>query len=206
MNEKDKNLLALVLGASIVLAFLAYIMYPPASGVVNTDYRPSVEEQIPGGALLIVEYSDFKCPYCVRASVTVEQLREIYGDKIYVDFRQFPLTFHKGADLAAEASECAKDQGKFWEYHNLLFGLTEKGLDVGNTGILKDAAAKAGLDTGSFNQCLDSRAKKQAVNADIAEATKLGVTGTPTFFINGEKIVGAQPLEVFQNKIDSKVK
>lgn len=146
----------------------------------------------------IIEFSDFQCPYCTRGSKTIEEVKAKYGDKVTVVFRHFPLDFHKEAHLAAQASECAKDQGKFWEYHDVLFA---------NQSALKPAdlvnhASTVGLDVEVFNTCLDSGSKKAAVDGDLATGKDVGMTGTPGFYINGEVLSGAQPLEAFVEVID----
>jgi protein-disulfide isomerase len=147
--------------------------------------------------ITIEEYSDFECPFCARAYPTVNQLKAEYGDKVEFVFKHFPLSFHPNAQKASEASECARDQGKFWEYHDVLF--EQKTLDIDS---LKKHAADMGLDVAKFNSCLDTGAKTAKVQADFTEGQGKGVRGTPTFFINGQSIVGAQPYENFKSIID----
>lgn len=146
----------------------------------------------------IVEYSDFQCPYCARVVPTIGKIKETYGDDVEVIFKQFPLGFHNYAKKAAEASECARDQDKFWEYHDKLFENQNK-LDEKS---LTEYAGELGLDTNAFNKCLDSGSKTAKVETDFEEGKSLGVTGTPSFFINGQKVVGAQPYEKFAEIID----
>jgi protein-disulfide isomerase len=150
--------------------------------------------------LPVVVYSDFKCAYCFTAASIVEELKETYGEQIHVDFRQFPLSFNQGSEIASEASECARDQGRFWEYHDLLFAYSKRGVDIGRQSILEDMAKELEID---IVDCLRSKAKKPVVDADIAMAKRQGVTGTPTFFIGREKIVGAQPTETFKKAIEA---
>ncbi len=114
--------------------------------------------------------------------------------------RDFPLsTIHPFAQKASEATECADDQGKFWEYHDLLFA-NPSALDVDS---LKGYAGQLGLDTGTFNECLDSGEYEQEVLQDMQDGRASGVTGTPAFFINGQLLSGAQPFSVFQQVIDA---
>jgi protein-disulfide isomerase len=114
-------------------------------------------------------------------------------------YRDFPLTsIHQYAQKAAEASECADDQGKFWEYHDLLFA-NQSTLDVDS---LKGYAAELDLDTATFNDCLDEGKQSSEVEKDSQDAQAAGVTGTPAFFINGQLVSGAQPFSVFQQVID----
>ncbi len=152
----------------------------------------------------IVEYSDFQCPFCQRFySDTLPDVLKNYVDsgKAKIYFKQFPLaSLHPLAQKAAEASECAKDQGKFWEYHDRLFGSQQ--LDAAS---LKKHAADLGLDAVKFNTCLDGGSKAATVAAQQAEGSKLGVSGTPTFYINGEALIGAQPYSEFQRVLDSKL-
>jgi protein-disulfide isomerase len=133
-------------------------------------------------------------------------LLQNYGDKVRFVFMNFPLSqIHADAEKAAEASECAHDQGAFWQYHDLLFQ-NQGALDVAS---LKNYAQAAGLDAEKFNQCLDSGEKASAVQADVETATKavqeagLERFGTPAFFINGEHLGGAQPFANFQTVIDA---
>jgi protein-disulfide isomerase len=153
----------------------------------------------PGDAkVTIVEFSDFQCPYCGAAFGTVEQLMTQYAGKVKLVFRQFPLPIHPQAEKAAEASLCAADQGKFWEFHDLLFK-NQKKLDASD---LKTYAASAGLDGAKFSQCLDSGDKKKQVDADLEAGQAAGVNGTPAFFINGVFLNGAMPIEEFKKIID----
>ncbi len=146
----------------------------------------------------IVEFSDFQCPYCGAAYTTVEQLMQQYAGKVKLVFRQFPLPIHPQAEKAAEASLCAQDQGKFWEFYDLLFK-NQKKLDVSD---LKTYAASAGLDAAKFATCLDGGEKKKQVDLDLEAGQAAGVNGTPAFFINGVFLNGAMPIEEFKKVID----
>jgi len=149
----------------------------------------------------IVEFSDFECPYCGAAHDTVEQVMSTYAGKVRLVYRQFPLSFHPHAAKAAEASLCAADQGKFWEYHEALFK-NQKKLDLPD---LKAHASEVGLDANKFGQCLESGDKKKAVDADQQAGLAAGVGGTPAFFINGIFLNGAQPLDEFKKVIDGEL-
>jgi protein-disulfide isomerase len=152
--------------------------------------------------ITIVEFSDFQCPYCSRVNPTLKQLDEKYGDKLRVVFRDFPLVqIHKEAVKAAEAAQCANDQGKFWEMHDKLFGNQSK-LQVEG---LKQSATEIGLDAAAFNQCLDSGKYTAEVQQDAEEGVSYGVNSTPAFFINGRLLTGAQPLENFVTVIDEEL-
>ncbi len=152
--------------------------------------------------VVIVEFSDFQCPFCSRAATTVDQVMEQYAGKVKLVFRQFPLDFHAEAPKAAEAGLCADDQKKFWEMHDAMF----KNQDKLKVEDLKAHAAAIGLDAAKFNECLDSGKKKAIVDGDMADGKKVGVSGTPAFFINGQMLSGAQPLEAFKEVIDAELK
>ena len=127
---------------------------------------------------------------------------EKYAGQVKVVFRHFPLSFHAQAPKAAEASLCAHDQGKFWEMHKALFE-NQSNLQVED---LKKYAGSIGLDQGKFDTCLDSDAKKAAVDADTKAGSEVGVTGTPAFFINGRLLSGAQPMSEFEKVIEAELK
>jgi len=149
----------------------------------------------------IVEFSDFQCPYCARfVTQTLPQIKQTYEGKVRFVFRDFPLSqIHENAEKAAEAAGCASDQGKFWEYHDKLFS-SQSALDVAS---LKSYASQLGLDTATFDQCLDSSKYAQEVQKDLQDGTSYGVDGTPAFFVNGLLVVGAQPFASFQEVIDA---
>src|SRR6266511_2559330 len=149
----------------------------------------------------IVEFSDFQCPFCSRARPTVNKVRETYGDKVRVIFRNFPLSIHPQAQKAGEAAGCAGEQGKFWEMHDRLFANQAK-LQVPD---LKEHAAVLGLDPEAFRQCLDSGRHTADLQRDAEAGTGYGVSGTPSFFINGRPLVGAQPFESFAQVIDDEL-
>ena len=149
----------------------------------------------------IVEFSDFQCPFCARARPTVNRVREVYGDKVRILFRDFPLQMHPQAMKAAEAASCAGDQGKFWEMHDRLFASQAK-LQVPE---LKQYAADLGLKADAFAECLDSGKYASKWQQGLADGTQYGVTGTPAFFINGRPLMGARPFEDFASVIDEEL-
>lgn len=149
----------------------------------------------------IVEFSDFQCPFCSRVVPTLEQVKENYGDKVRLVFRQFPLDMHPNARKAAEASLCARDQGKFWEMHDEMFA-NQQQLGVAN---LKTMAADLELDAEQFNQCLDSGEYADEVAADMQAGVEAGVSGTPAMFINGRMVSGAVPYENVAEVIDEEL-
>ncbi len=160
----------------------------------------------------IVEFSDFQCPFC-RAfwSDTLGSLKKEYIDtgKVRIVYRNFPLQFHPMSHPSAEAGGCAKDQGKFWEMHDKIFSEQTKqgsGTIQYSVNDLKKWASQIGLDANTFNQCLDSGKYKAEVDKDLADGNTYGVSGTPTFYVNGKVLVGAQPIGAFRAAIDAELK
>jgi protein-disulfide isomerase len=151
--------------------------------------------------IVMIEFSDFQCPFCQRAEPTVEQVLKTYGNKIRFVYRHFPLPNHPNARPAAEAAACAEQQGRFWQYHKELFANSSR---LSNDD-LKSHATRAGLDQKAFAECFDGQKMKARVDADIEEAEAAGVSGTPAFFINGRPLDGAQPFSAFKALIDEEL-
>jgi protein-disulfide isomerase len=149
----------------------------------------------------IVEFSDFECPFCSRAVETLQQVQKKYGDNVRIVFRDYPLFSHRTAKRAAEAAHCADEQGKFWEMHDRLFS---KGGPLSDADLYR-FAGQAGLDHDKFDQCLASGKYKEAWKPSQEEGTRVGVSSTPSFFINGRMIVGAAGYEVFARIIDEEL-
>ncbi len=147
-----------------------------------------------------IEFSDYQCPFCRRAEKTVAEIWKKYRGKIKHVFIDFPLGFHKNAKKAAMAANCAAEQGKFWEYHDLLYK-APLGDDV-----YIDYAKKLGLNLDRFKECLDRNRYESDINKDIEKGKKVGVRGTPAFFINGRLVSGAQPLENFVKIIEEELR
>ena len=143
----------------------------------------------PNAPVTIVEYSDFECPYCARSAPTMKELYEKYPDKVRVVYKHFPLGFHKSARPAAIGSVAAHEQGKFWEYHDVVFDATTNRKLAGSDADLIAYAEKAGLDVERFKKDLASKKAEfeKTVNSDYAEGQRVGVRGTPTVYINGRK-------------------
>jgi len=168
--------------ASILLAL---ILIPP---VAVADEKAGDPPEV-----TVEVFADFQCPFCAQFAKTIRQLQStgVDGIKTNVIFKNFPLSFHPDAQLAAQAAMAAREQGKFWEMHDLLYA---------NQAALKRedllrTATELGLDMDRFSKDLDSDRVKQIVAADFFEGMKLGVQGTPTFFINGKSYSGAMPYE-----------
>jgi protein-disulfide isomerase len=168
---------------------------------VSLDNNPSIGPD--NAPVTIVEFSDYQCPYCVRWYQEVyKRLMETYKGKIRFVYRDFPLySIHPEAGAAAEAANCAGEQNAYWQYHDALFG-QKNGL--GKASYLQ-YASELGLNTDQFGACMSEQRYKTEVDADFKYASSIGVSSTPTFFVNGLAVVGAQPFEVFQQLIDKEL-
>ncbi|HVV49475.1 MAG TPA: thioredoxin domain-containing protein, partial [Polyangia bacterium] len=177
-----------------------------APGAETTVYRvPVLDAPARGGAqpkVTIVEFSDFQCPFCQRAEETMQALLKAYGPDLAVVYRHNPLPFHTHAMKAAQAAEAARQQGKFWEMHDTLFA-HQQALD--DKAVLGYAQA-IGLDVGRFAAALDDAETRARITRDMDDARKLGAHGTPTFFIDGRPLRGAQPVEAFKRAIYEELK
>jgi len=149
----------------------------------------------------IVEWSDFECPFCGRVVPTLAKIKETYGKDVRVVFRHQPLPFHPNAKPAAEAAMAAHEQGKFWEFHDKLFS-NQKSLD---RATFEKYAQELKLDMNKFKAALDSGKYRALIDADSAAGSAVGANGTPTFFVNGRTLVGAQPFEAFKAAIDEEL-
>jgi protein-disulfide isomerase len=144
--------------------------------------------------ITIVGFLDYQCPYCHRSQAAIERLLEAYKGKVRLVHQDFPLDIHERAFSAAQAAHCAGDQGKFWEYHRSLL-TAQGGFDAAD---LKARAATLGLDAAAFGACLVSKRHDKEIHAGLEMGQKLGVNSTPTFFINGRRLIGARPYEDFE--------
>jgi protein-disulfide isomerase len=168
---------------------------------VPTDGDPALGPE--NAPVTIIEFSDYQCPFCVKWHQEVfTRLMTDYKDKVRFVYRDFPLySIHPQAQSAAEAADCAGEQNAYWEFHTALFS--------GKYGLGNDAytryAAEIGLNPDKFAQCVSERRYKSEVEADYTAATKLGVNSTPTFYINGRGLIGAQPYEAFKQVIDEEL-
>lgn len=151
--------------------------------------------------VMLVVYSDFQCPFCGRHNSTMQNIAQKYGDKVAWVHRHFPLSFHENAFPAAMASECAAEQGKFWEFADKLFA-SQQNLNDGQYGIF---AADLGLDANKFSSCYTSNKYRDKVNADMQSGKDNGVEGTPATFVNGSLVSGAVPQGELEKIIDEKI-
>ncbi len=152
-------------------------------------------------AVTIVEYSDFQCPFCARVQPTLAQIEEAYGDRVRFVYKHLPLRIHPEAAGAAAASEAAHRQGKFWEMHDKIFA-SQRAL---GDDAYRRFAEELGLDLARFEKDRSSAEVGQRVTKDEQEAQRLGVSGTPAFFINGRFLSGAQPFDAFRRVIDEEL-
>ncbi len=155
----------------------------------------------PEAKIAVVEFSDFQCPFCGRVTPTLDQVEREYGDDVRIVFKHLPLSIHPKAPAAHAASWAAHQQGKFWEMHDKIFANQR---DLSDDTFVR-YAGELGLDLDRFESDRASDDAKDAVAADVAEAGKLGVTGTPGFFINGRFLSGAQPFTSFKSMIDEEL-
>ena len=190
---------------------------PGAGYRVSQDYQPGFEIQddasarenvnlagapshgLAGAPITLVEFGDFECPFCMRVQTTLHALEQAYPGQIRFVFKQNPLPIHPHARLAAIAALAADRQGKFWEYSEQLYA-NPNALD--RRSLVRQATV-LGLDTKRFSADLDDRSLSDLVDADAAEAKRLDIHGTPTFFVNGRRLTGAQPVPVFKEAIES---
>ena len=170
---------------------------------IKIDIGDSPFEGNENAKVTIVEFSDFQCPFCSRAAKTIDQVKKKYGSKIKIVFKHFPLPMHNNAESAAQASMCVYEQNhsKFWKFYDIAFANQDK-LDPAS---LAKHAKDAGVDEKKFKECYDAKKYADYVRKDIAYGEKLGVRSTPTFFINGQLLSGALPLDSFSEVIDDEL-
>lgn len=203
----------LIILAVLVLGFLGFIFFngnsdePGQNG--ETSAQASQHTQGAGNKkVTLVEYGDFQCPSCAAYYPVLKQVKEKYGDDITFQFRHFPLTqIHQNAMAAHRAAEAASKQGKFWEMHDLLYERLNLWAQSNNAAQqMEDYATELGINIDQFKTDYQSSTVNGVINADIAAGNELGVTGTPSFFINGQKIDNPdQSLEAFSKVIDEAI-
>ena len=177
----------------------------PMRPVFDVKVNGAMSEGSADAKVTFIEYSDFQCPFCGKAHTeVVKELKKRYKGKIRFVLKHYPLPFHNFAKAASGAALCANEQNKdkAWKLVDLMFENQSK---LDNTG-LKELADKAGLKSADLLKCVTDNKFASQIDADMAEGTNLGIKSTPTFFINGQMILGAQPLEVFTDLIDEELK
>jgi protein-disulfide isomerase len=201
-DQLYEKLMAATIAAAPTAPAAAAAPAGPAAGPVKIDLGSSPVKGSSTAKVTVVAFSDFQCPFCSRAVPTMKQIEDTYKNKVRIAFKNLPLPFHDHAQMAAEASLAAHEQGKFWEYHDKLFA-NQQALDRAS---LEKYAAEIGLNVAKFKAGLDSGKFKKQVEDDAKLGGSIGATGTPTFFVNGKVLVGAQPFDKFKEMIDQELK
>ncbi|PIY96288.1 MAG: disulfide bond formation protein DsbA [Candidatus Kerfeldbacteria bacterium CG_4_10_14_0_8_um_filter_42_10] len=183
--KKKANIIISVIGAIIILIVIIWGLNSDSATYQNVN-APRPFQGNSDANIILAEFSDFQCPACQNAKLLVDELLEKYRDQIKFEYKHFPLiALHPNAYNAALAAECANDQGKFWEMYDLLFDHQN---NLAKDDLKLYASQIDGIKTDSFNICLDTKAKKKIVDADLNEAEAKGISGTPTFFLNGREV------------------
>jgi protein-disulfide isomerase len=200
LKERKKQVLSEELREELFTAAgVKILLEPPRVEFSVADGTPS--RGAADAPVVLIEYTDYQCPYCTRIQPTLNELVERYEGKLLHVFKNLPLPMHAEAPLAAAAALCAQDQGKFWELHDWLF-VNQRSLSRES---IIEAAENLGVDTGILATCIDQGKYSVRVKAEMAEAHSYGITGTPGFLINGRVITGARPIEMFEEIIDDEL-
>jgi protein-disulfide isomerase len=176
---------------------IAALAKPPRAQITLKDTPVKGRTDAP---VVLVEYADYECPYCQQIQPAIDKLAAEYAGKISIAFKDVPLPMHSNAQKAAEAAHCAGSQGKYWEYHDLLFTSRQYGLPM-----LKEHARALKLDGSVFDRCLDSSQHADLVKTQLMEAQGLGLPGTPAFFINGRFLTGAVSYDILRQVVDEEL-
>ena len=176
------------------------VMLDPPRYSVPTSKEDPVRGN-PAAPITIVEFSDYQCPFCARVNPTLAKIRETYGDRVKIVFKDYPLPNHPQAPKAAEAARCAGEQSKYWEMHDAMFA-NQRALEVPS---LKQTARAIGLDGATFDSCLDSGKWQATIRAGSELGEQMGVNSTPTLYVNGRALIGAMPFENFKQIIDEEL-
>jgi protein-disulfide isomerase len=181
---------------------VAVLLKPPAVFRATLDLTGTPVRGTAQAKVTVVEFSDFHCPFCKRVQPTLTQLLSKYPNDVRLVYKHMPLDqLHPQARRAAEASWCAQQQGKFWEYHDLLYA----GEPAGSEPALSALAGRAGLDPSTYQQCMASGKAAAEVQKQVEEGAKYGINGTPGFFVNGRFLNGAVPLETFVQVVEEEL-
>lgn len=198
-NRDAQNLAVMVNELKSAGPAVKIALEPPRTEVTIAEHDPARGPK--DAPITIIEFSEYQCPFCARVTPTLKGLEQKYGGKVRIVYKDFPLQNHAQAPKAAEAAHCAGDQGKYWELHDRMFA-NQQQLQVPQ---LKQHAAAIGLDQAKFDQCLDSGKHAAIVQEDVAYGNQMGVSSTPTLYINGRLVSGAQPSSVFESIIDEEL-
>jgi len=173
----------------------------PSPPKVKVDIQGAPFQGPSDAPVTIIEFSDYQCPACRSTHEVVRQVSAAYGDKVHWVFKDYPLKRHKDAFKAAEASHCAQDQGKFWEYRERLFAAP----DLAPANLLS-IAAEVGMSPERFGQCLEDSRYKALVEKNVQDAVEAGVDRTPSFMINGVVVAGGPSADSFKSMIDEELR
>jgi protein-disulfide isomerase len=195
--RRDKARAAYVKGLH-TQAILRILLAPPVADVNLEDAHIRGSKSAP---VLLVEFADYECPYCEKVNPLIQKLQEEYGDKLSIAYKDFPLPMHHRAQKAAEAARCAGEQGKYWEYHDVLY--YSRLLDINE---LKKHAQVLKLDETRFNKCLDGGSEAELVKKDLEEGKKLGLPGTPSFFVNNHFFHGAVDYSTLREMVEQQLR
>jgi len=198
-QKKEKVLQAYLAGLTKSNPVEVYFQKPKMDIKIELGKAPAIGPE--KASVKIVAFSDFQCPYCSRGAKTIHDIKKKYGNKVQIAFKHFPLSFHKDARPAAEASMCINEQSsdKFWKFHDVVF---ENQKDIGNADFLEKQAQKVGADMAKYKACMAEKKFASFVDDDMKYGEKIGVRSTPTFFVNGQIVQGALPIESFSEIID----
>lgn len=208
---KKSGLFKIILPIGMVVVLVALIILTndsPEDEALKGQANSSVEAEFvkEEGKVVIEEYSDFQCPACANAAAIVSGLKKKHGESLEVIFNDYPLSYHKQAPKASEAAACARDQGEFWEYHDMLFAnQAEWSGSSDAVTVFKEYAVDLGLDSEVFNQCLDSGEKESYVQEKVKKGNEEKISATPTLYMNGEKLTDYKTWNELIEKIENEI-
>lgn len=210
-QDKMKNIITWSIVGAVIVGIVVLIVISSKGSSTNTAVAAVTnEDHIQGpqtAKAVLIEYSDFQCPACGAFYPIVKNLEQKYGDKIAIVYRNYPLTqIHQNAQLAAQAAEAANLQGKFWEMHDLLLDRQSSWSSAGDVKkTFIEYAKEVKLDEKKFTDDLDSSTVKDRVTRDITSGNAVGITGTPTFYLNGKKLTNPTSEDAFTKLIDAEL-
>jgi protein-disulfide isomerase len=200
-QKKQDTILEYVAKATKSNPVEVYFSKPRMQVAVEVGGAPAIGKA--DAPVKVIAFSDFQCPFCARGADTIHEIKKKYGSKVQIAFKHFPLPMHKEATPASEASMCVNEQStdKFWKFHDLIFKNQGKMSDAD----LESHAKAVGADMAKFKECFTAKKYKDFVQKDMSYGEKIGVRSTPTFFVNGQLVAGAVPMEQFSELIDDEL-
>jgi protein-disulfide isomerase len=194
---------AIIIGAAVV--FSGSTTQPTSSDKKDALVRTNSNKiEVKDAKVTLVEFGDYQCPACKASQPTVEQIRRDYSGKITFVFRNFPLPQHQNALISSEAAEAAGEQGKYWEMNGILYDRQDEWAELTNPiDKFLSYAKELGLDTTKFKQEIEDKKFEQKIKGDQTDGSTAGVSSTPTFFLNGERLRGGLDYSTWKNKIDA---